>query len=361
MIEIARLYFLACELKPELPDYRLMSLITPKYRELIKSAATNGISSGIAGYEQLRAIYDAGKAIDIEPSNQEFKSLLSSMINSSLDQKEDYSIDDKMDLMTRLTAYYKSGKSTIPKVIRKFTDEPPEFLFFQSGFEPLDRVLVKGLVKGITTIVANAGVGKSYIALAIAAVWDGPVIYYEPENGEALTLTRIATMDKSNLENKEIHFGFYHSKEILEYVKDHADENLLVIMDSLSVVCGEGRDSNSGSLYVETYQDSIKMLEYCKHVLITTHLRRHSDGDTISAAGASSAIEKYSTAQIHLSKEGKLPDGCWQYRFFTPKYRAGESQVEVKFAFNYEEAKCMYIVEQPKFTNQLLEEMEEFV
>ena len=359
MIEIARIFFLAAELKPNLPDFKLMRCLPPKYTELITSAAKNGVASGVANYEQLATLYEAGARFGIEPTEIEFRSLLTNMIREEI-EKRDMQIEERLDLMDRLVRFYKQGTSYIAQVCRTFNSPPPLMSKFSTGFDPLDKVLGGSVVTGATTIVANPGTGKSYVSIAIASNWKhGSVWFYDPENGEGLMLTRTESIDRDeSYDSKKLFFGFYNPEEILEKLRDDPDPGRLVIMDSLHFICGTGRTPDSGAKYERSYQAAIAMKQYCKKIIITTQVKRGGDGDSIDAGAASSCIERHSDAQIHLSKGLPLGDGTYEYRMFCSKNRNGVGGTEVKFAFDYDKAICRYIVEAPVFSEEAMETME---
>lgn len=360
---IARLYYLACELSPILPDNKLLRLLSPKYVELLQSATLNGIASNQVGYEQLAAIYEIGAKVGIEPSEKEFRSALSAMLTEALNANDKLSLDDNMHLRSRLLNYYKTGTSFITPVRCSFKTKVPPLAYFKTGFEPLDEVLGGGTVTEVTTIVANPGTGKSYITLGIANGWKyGSVLFYDPENGQALMLNRANQMDdnEDSPDNKEFIFGHYDPEEILEYLVDNPDPGRLVIMDSLHFVCGTGRTPDSGLKYEKAYQCAVAMKMYCKLIIITTQIKRGADGDSLEAGAASACIERHSGAQINLSKKERLEDGYYKYRMYCSKNRNGVGGTEIEFAFDYEKAKSRYIIRPPVFSEGLLEQMESF-
>ena len=359
MIEIARIFFLAAELKPNLPDLKLMRCLPLKYTELITSAAKNGIASGVANFEQLATLYEAGARFGIEPTIIEFRSLLTNLLREEI-EKRDMQIEDRLDLLDRLVRFYKQGTSYIAQVRRNFNSPAPIMAKFSTGFAPLDKVLGGSTVTEVTTIVATTGTGKSYISLAIAAGWKhGSVWFYDPENGESLMLTRTESIDRDkSYDNKELIFGFYNPEQILEELRDNPDPGRLIIMDSLHFICGTGRTPDSGTRYERTYNAAVAMKQYCKKIIITTQVKRGADGDSIDSAAASSCIEHHSGAMIHLSKGLPLGDGTYEYRMFCSKNRNGVGGTEVKFAFDYEKAVCRYIVEAPIFSEETMETME---
>lgn len=359
MIEIARIFFLAAELKPTLPDFKLMRCLPPKYNELITSAAKNGVASGVANYDQLATLYEAGARFGIEPTVIEFRSLLTIMLREEI-EKRDMQIEERIDLMDRLVRFYKQGISYIAQVHRTFNSPAPKMAIFSTGFDPLDIVLGGSTVTEVTTIVATTGTGKSYISLAIAAGWrHGSVWFYDPENGESLMLTRTESIDRDiTYDDKKLIFGFYNPEQILEDLRDNPDPGRLVIMDSLHFVCGTGRTPDSGARYERTYNAAVAMKQHCKNIIITTQVKRGADGDSIDSASASSCIEHHSGAMIHLSKGLPLGDGTYEYRMFCSKNRNGVGGTEVKFAFDYEKATCRYIVEAPIFSEKTMNTMD---
>lgn len=367
-IELARLYYLACELRPNLPDHKLMQVLPKMYTELITSGCKNGISSGISNYQQLAQLYSMGEAIGIEPTENEFKSLISSMIASEVESKKELPIDVKINYYDRLTRYYKQGESFIPQVRRTFNSPAPLVSKFSSGFLPYDKVLGAtpenpfSVVNDVTTIIANPGTGKSYLSLAIGAAWPhGSVYIYDPENGEGVVLNRAETLPdrgSESYDNKHIIFGWYGVETILEHFKDNPDLNALVILDSLHFVCGDGSDPSSRMEYFKAYKAAVALKQYVKHVIITTQVKRGANGDSIDAAAASSTIERDSGALLHLSKGMYLGNGTVEYRLFSSKYRHGPNQVEVNFIFDYVKAQCVHIVEPMVMTKELYDNME---
>lgn len=366
MIEFARLYFLACELKPTLPEHKLLRLLPPKQVELLISAVKSGIGSGLANYDQLAALYEMGKSENV--SHENFKTTLSGMLEEAISAKSNISIDERIQLWGKLAKYYESRKIA-PPVVRKFNEQGPELVLFATGFAPLDKVLGKNKKPGeiipteVITIIAQPGTGKSYISLAIANAWKhGPVLLYDPENGEGLVMSRANSAVKvgdPEYDNKRFIFGHYDPDDILAYIQDNPMEGLLVILDSMHCICGDGRSPASGAEYERMLRIMSAMKKYAKLIIGTTQVKRGADGDDLEAAAASASIERWTGAQIHLSKEDELEDNLQQYRMYCSKNRSGVQGQEVRFAFDYEKAKT-YLIEPQKYTPTLLDDMESF-
>lgn len=359
MIELARIYFLACELQPPLPNHKLMRQLPPKYAELIASAAANGLASGIAGYAQLAQLYEKGAQFGIEPTLLEFKGLMTALLREEIEKRE-MSLFERMELSAQLVAYFRQGESFITQERLKFNTPAPPLNRFSTGFAPLDSVLGGNAVTSVVTLIASPGTGKSYLSLAIAAGWShGSVLFYDPENGSGLMLERAQSIDVDRKpDNKEFIFGYYNPDEILEELREDPDPGRLIIMDSLHFICGTGRTPDSGAKYEKAYTTAVAMQQHCKLVLITTQVKRGADGDSIDAGAASSCIERHSGAQIHLSKGELLPDGATEYRMFCSKNRYGPGGLEIKFAFDYFNAICRYLVEDLKYSEEAMEQME---
>lgn len=346
MEEIFRLYYLAVELRPTLPNTKLMNILPRKYADLIYSGVRDGLGSMLAGYETLAASYMRGASSGVTASEREFKSLITALIHRELSSKTDIRLEDQIQLQGALASYYQSGTSIIKQKRVKFNTKSSPLAKFSSGFEPLDVVLGGALLKGVITLLGIPSMGKTYIAQAIANSWQhGSVWFCEPEVGEDLILDRQDNIAGFDLESKEYFFGHYSPEAMLDMVQEEPDENRLIVWDSLHVICGTGSTPESRNKYERAYETAIRLKAHCKLLIITTQVKRGNSGDEIDSGAASSCIERYSDAQINIRKELLLPDGCNQVRLFCSKNRMGPGGGLVNFAFNYEKGKFAYMMD----------------
>jgi hypothetical protein len=347
MQEVYRLYYLAVELRPELPDSRLMALLPPKIRDLIESGTRDGLGAGMANYGTLQATYMEG-ANGVEATDSEFRGLLTAMLDSEVSRREDLPLTTRMKYRSRLASYYTQNKSVIATKRVKFNEKSDPLLRFPTGFLPIDTVLGgRGITAGVITLIAVPGSGKTYLSQAIANLHNGAVWMFDAETGEGLVMDRQKDIDGVNLDNKEYIFGSYNVEDIYEDARANPDPERLIILDSLHFVCGDGRTPESGARYSAAYKWAIEMAHagYCKYVLITTQVKRGSDGNSIDSAAASATIERDSSALINLTKLHPLPDGTVKMRLFCNKNRMGLAGAITYFAFRYEKGKAEYVIE----------------
>ncbi len=346
MEEIFRLYYLAVELRPILPNTKLMNILPRKYADLIYSGVRDGLGSMLAGYETLTASYMRGASSGVTPTEHEFKSLITALIHRELSSKTDIRLEDQISLQGALANYYQSGSSIIQQKRVKFTSKPSPLSKFSSGFEPLDAILGGQVLKSVITLLAVPASGKTYIAQAIANNWShGSAWYFEPEVGEDLILDRQERISTGvNLDSKEYFFGNYSPEAVLDLVKEEPDENRIIVWDSLHVICGTGSTPESRAKYERAYEIAVRLKDHCKLLIITTQVKRGNSGDDIDSGAASSCIERYSDAQINIRKELLLPDGANQVRLFCSKNRMGPGGGLVNFAFDYTTGSYKYMI-----------------
>lgn len=358
---LSRLYYLAVEVKPTLPDSRLYNLLSKNWRRLIDSGITNGLASGIANYDQLKHLYELGSS-NIEPTEKEFRLLLGQSIMTQLEGDVSKSTIERVKLAGSLNVYISSiGNTTTKKAF--FTEPAPPLTTFNSGFKPLDTLVSEnGLSTEIITFLGKPGSGKSSIALSIAGEWpkNSNVWYFEPELGQGFMLNKISKTDFSWNENCVLYSGFYGVENILKMIEQEPDDDRLIVLDSLHVVCGDGTTAESRSKYTAAYEAMLELKTKCKLIVVTTQVKRGSTADDIEAAAGSSAIERYSGVLIGITKgpplppEGKLNS----VGLFAIKNRLGAAGKKKEFAFDYLRCKSKYTLDDPEEMLKALDETE---
>lgn len=337
-----RLFRLACDTRPTLPSRDLMNVLAPDIRDLISSGAKSGFNTNHAQLAQLEVIYTTG-ASDRPSTQEEFRELLSQAIFDTLLEAHTMDTRKRTALFAQLDAY-STSTSVIPQTRRAWNSPAPPSTHFQTGFAPLDRVLGNKVRKGVITVLAIPGDGKSYFGLALGDIWDGPVWMFDPENGEEVTLERAQTIAREKCEEKEFIFGNYDPTTILAEARADPNPNRLIILDSLHFVCGTGQNAGDAIRYARAYECAIQLAAVSKLVLITTQIKRGADGDSIDAGAASACIERHSAVLLHLKKGMLRPDLLQTYRLFASKHRTGVGGLELEYAFHYEKAQSMYII-----------------
>lgn len=346
MRELPRLYRLAVDLKPNLPDQRLMKLLPKTWGNVISSGAIDGLGSGITGYDQLERIYMEGAENGIEPSFNEFKSLLCNQIRKQLIEKNaDLNLREVTKYWALLDDYYNRDDKALKQEKFNYNDPAPEFMTFSSCFLPFDEIIKAdgenpGVTNGTVTLIGITGTGKSKLALAFTDLWNyGPSFMFDPENGKARTMSRIKKLNKDH--NEKYGFvGEYSADEVYNICADANDPNLLLVVDSMHAICGDGDDFNSRAMYREWYKmfNAVMIGGYAKLVLNTTQVKRNDDGKSISSAAGSRNIENWSSFLLFAEKGSALPGppktAYHEVTLYGNKNRDGSSK-PVKFVFDY--------------------------
>lgn len=343
---LCRLYYLACEIKPRLPDRKLLLVLPKTWQELINSAIDSGIGSGVTNYDQLQAMYMHGCESGIPPSEVEFKSLLANEITQFLD-KSDFTFKYKLKLQSLLYNYLEGTANSIRHSICTFDKEPEPLSRFSTGFWPIDDVLSDpdepGVISEVITLLGQSGAGKTYMATTMAAMWPhGSVWMFQPELDENLILHRVARMDSQWASGQApiLETGVYNPEVVLDRCIEDNDPNRLVIFDSLSYICGSGDNPENRAKWERYYHACVELKSYVKMVLITTHIKRGDSGKNIDSGAGSSAIEKNSGAQVLFEKLHALPNyKGTRCQFTATKNRMGPDNQVISFDYDYTTSK----------------------
>lgn len=346
MRELHRLYHLAVDLKPHLPDRKLMDLLPKTWGKIITSGAIDGLGSGIANYAQLEQLYMDGAENGIEASDKEFKALLTSNIkNQLIERHREFDLKTLTKLFGLVDAYYNRTDAALKQEKFNYNDPAPEFMTFSSCFRPFDEVIKAddrnpGVTSGTITLLGITGTGKSKLALAVTDMWNyGPTFMFDPENGKARTMSRIKRLDKTH--NEKYGFvGEYSADEVYNICVDANDPGLLLVVDSMHAICGDGDDFSSRAMYREWYKmfNALMIGGYVKLVLDTTQVKRNDDGKSITSAAGSRNIENWSSYLLFAEKGSSLPGpintSYHEVTLYGNKNRDGFSK-PVKFVFDY--------------------------
>jgi hypothetical protein len=347
MRELHRLYYLAVDLKPRLPDRKLLDLLPKTWGRLIQSAVDDGTGSGLASQAQLDDFYMKGAESGIKPTLKEFKGLLCTVIRENLREKEkELSNADATRLYGLLHRFYTYDDSKRPEKWMSFNAKAPDLVTFSSCFPPLDDIIragVKnepGVFTEIITMLGFTGTGKSVLTLAIGKEWNhGSVWYFDPEVGEGLTLYRLNVMETLHDPSKMVVFGDYDIDEVLQRCIDDPDPNRLLIFDSLHAICGDGDTSDSRQMYANYYKKFSKMKDYVKLIIVTTQIKRGDDGKNLHSAAGSRNIENWSGALVSAHQGGIIAgpnnEPYNEVKLYGIKNRMGQKNRECDFVFDY--------------------------
>lgn len=353
--DLTRLFYLSCELRPALPDKRLMSRLGKSWAPIIKAGADLGLGGASAALpgvnlDQLTNFYMAGSESGAAPHLDEFRGLLAKRLYEAITEAADLSTVDQIALLGVLSRWYNgldsvNGDGSIDWDAE--IDIPP---FTKTGFWPLDRIAGKdGLAQGVATIVARPEVGKTTMAIAAAFEWRkaniGPVVFIQTELAASVMRMKIDGMARgqglkvSDLFRKDVDrlvFGRRAADDALADLVANPDLDRLVIFDSVGGYCGQGDTAESRTRFADLYDSLVQVKNHSRFVMACAHVKRGVDMADIESAAGSSAVERFSDYLFYMTKDPTpRPDGMLEARFESLKNRYGDHQRKVPFVFNY--------------------------
>lgn len=353
--KMSRMFMIACEVRPDLPDQRLMSFLGKSWSPVITAGAKHGLAGaamaipGVSA-DQLAAFYMAGAESGATPTADEFRSALAGTIHEAITGNDSLSALDQMLLVGKLAKWYEGKNSANGEDEIDFDaviDTPP---FTKTGFWPLDRLHgPDGLPQGICTVLSRPGVGKTTTALALAYLWRvhdiGEVWICQTEIAASAQLMKMAGITGGrNVFRKGVDrmvFGRRNSQSCLEKLAANPDPNRLVLFDSVTGFCGQGDGPESRTRFADFYDLACQVKNVSRMLIAFTHVKRGTDIADIESAAGSSAIERYSDSMVYLSTDGvPMPNGCVEIRGESLKNRWGSHQRPIKYVFNYQTGEC---------------------
>ncbi len=354
--KMCRIYYLAAELKPDIPNKKLLSLLGNGWSQLITAGSLYGLAGTSAAvpdcsFDQLVNFYEQGASSGATPNMEEFRATLASVIYEKL-CGNDLPVLDKVKLSGQLDKWFSGKDSANGSGVVDFDSEAEFPMFTHTGFAPLDSIAGEnGVPQELISILGKPEVGKTSIALAIAHQWRrnniGPVSFIQTElshsamklkiQGQALPGEKLWRSGEDRLI-----FGNRAASEELERCEENPDGNRLIIWDSTTGTCGTG-DSPEGRLrYVSLYENLMRVKNSSRMVIACGHVKRGQDETNIESAAGSAIIERLSGLIVCIDKEeGSRPDGTYDIRIQTVKNRYAGRVRPFTFAFDYVTGQAM--------------------
>lgn len=347
--QLERLFMLACELKPDLPDRGLMALLGKTWNPIITAAAEHGLAGAAsalptASVDQLSRLYMAGAETGAAPSIEEFRATLAGRIYEAICGNDNISQLDQIKLAGKLGKWFEGRGSTNGEEEMDFdakVDTPP---FTKSGFWPFDDLHSShGMPQEICTVLSRPGVGKTTMALATAKAWRensvGSVVLIQTEIAPSALRMKIDAMCQPGLFRSGVDrlvFGRRNAQTMMQRMIENPDPDRLVLFDSVTGFCGQGDGPESRTRFAELYDDLCQVKNNSRTVMAFSHVKRGTDLADIESAAGSSAVERFSGSLIYLSADDTArPDGLVAVKAEILKNRYGSLVRPKKFLFDY--------------------------
>lgn len=358
---LARLFYLSCELRPDLPENKLLNLLGKAWPDMIRSGAQYGLAGSsqalpTISFDQLSNFYMMGAESGATPDLEEFRSALSGAIYERICGNENLSVLDQINMASKLGLWLNGRASQNGDSEIDWDQEVTTPMYTKVGFWPIDQIHSdKGVPQGICTVLSQPGVGKSTIGTGMGLEWRrkniGSVIMLQTELSPAGMRKKIDGMihphDKlfrSGIDR--IIFGRRQVAQALDTMIDNPDPNRLVLFDSVTGYCGQGDGPDSRTRFAELYDALCQVKNASRLVFAFSHVRRGEDMAHIEMSAGSSAIERFSDSLIYLSSDQvPLPDGRVEIKIESIKNRWDQQQRPFKFLFNYETGQASEIDE----------------
>ena len=347
---ISRLFYLSCELKPDLPSSQLLNMLGKSWSEVIYAASKYGLGGCTAAlpevsFQQLNSLYETGSDSGATPTVEEFRSMLAGAIYKKIKDSENISDIQQMKLSCDLYTWFNGKDSMSGEGELDFDAKlsiPP---FTKTGFWPIDKIHgSRGVPQGVCTLLAKPGVGKTTSAIAIAKNWKeqqiGPVVFMQTELSAPMLCMKIEEMTittpglwQSGVD--KLVFGRSVTKT-MESLIDNPDPNRLVIFDSVVGHCGQGDTADSRAKFDDLYRTLCELKNASRMCIAVTHVKRGIDIANIEAAAGSSVVERLSDSMIYMSSSDIVrPDGKVTIKVEDLKNRWGRKVTPFKYLFDY--------------------------
>lgn len=348
---ISRLYYLACELQPDLPPVALMRMLGKSWTPIITAGAAYGLAGSAAAlptvsYDQLTQFFMEGSKSGSEPSLTEFRAALSGVLYEKITGNESISILDQISLAGKLGQWLDGrdsangdGEMDFDAVI----ETPP---FTKTGFWPLDQIAgERGLPQEVVTLLARPESGKTTVALSVACEWRraniGPVWFIQTELAASAMRMKIDGMMQPGEKLwrpgiDRLVFGRRSADNALDYLIAHPDPDRLVIFDSIGGHCGQGDSSASRERFAELFDKLMQVKNSSRMALACGHVKRGVDMADIESAAGSSAVERFSGCLFYMDKDPTtFPDGTSQIQIESLKNRYHGHVRRFNFRYDY--------------------------
>lgn len=335
--QLSRLYYLACELKPALPEDTIGRYIGKSYWPLIKAGAAFGLAgtaAAVAGTsaDVISEFYMQGAETGLEPTIDEFMAGLGGMIFEAITAKSDLSSLEQMRLITKLNAFIDGGHSYNGDGAMDFDAVVPTPMFTKTGFWPLDNICgVDGCPQDVVTLLAKPEAGKTRTALSVIHSWRrldiGPVVLIQSEMSASAMSHVVRSMSRADEKLfrsgvDQMIFGKRGAEQWLKQLQDNPDPDRLVVFDSIGGHCGQGDTPDSRNRFAELYMNLMAVKNASRLVLACGHVKRGEDMYNIESAAGSSAIERFSGVLAFITKDPEpWPGGRSSIRIETSKNR----------------------------------------
>lgn len=347
---LSRLYYLSCELRPDLPPGKLLGLLGKSWAPLIAAGAEYGLGGTTvaipsASMDQLSQLYMAGAESGASPDLEEFRAALASQIYGKICGNDELSVLQQINLSTDLGSWLKGRDSTNGDGEIDWdakVDVPP---FTKTGWYPIDRIHGDhGVPQEVITVLSKPGVGKTTAAIAIAAAWRkqniGPVTMIQTEIAPSALRMKIdgipnsAGLWRSGID--KLVFGRRGASTALQHLIDNPDPTRLVLFDSVTGFCGQGDTSESRQRFADLYDELCQVKNLNRMVMTFSHVKRGTDMADIESAAGSSSIERFSGSLVYMHSDGVArPDGKVEVHIESLKNRYGRIVRPFKFIFDY--------------------------
>jgi hypothetical protein len=348
--QLSRLYFLACELHPDLPETGLMALLGKSWRPIIEAGAKHGLAGTVAALpnvnaDQVSNMYMAGAETGATPTLEEFRSALAGRIYESICGSDSMSTLDQIKLAGKLGRWYDGRDSHNGDGVIDFDAVVETPLFTKSGFWPLDRIMgVDGMPQEVITVLARPGVGKTSVGLSLAHQWRrrdiGPVTFVQTElAASAMRMkvdgqTRGQRLWRSGVD--QLVFGRRGAQQALERLCAEPHPDRLIVFDSITGHCGQGDNPESRTRFADLYDHLMEAKNCNRMVVAMSHVKRGTDMADIESAAGSSAVERFSGGLVYMQSDGcPMPDGRVEIRIESLKNRYHGRVRPFRFLYDY--------------------------
>lgn len=348
---LERLFYMAVELRPDLPNSKLMALLGKTWGPIIRAGAEHGLAGAAAALpkvnmDQLSAFYMAGADSGATPDAAEFRAALAGRIYDSICGNDNISQLEQIKLAGQLGAWFEGMNSAVGDSEMDWDAEVATPPFTKSGFWPLDQIHgSRGIPQGITTVLGAPGAGKTTIALALGVEWRraniGRVIMMQTEIPPSPLRMKIDEMiGKEKLFRPGIDrlvFGPRNCQQFIERIIQNPDPDTLLIFDSITGMCGQGESSESRTRYADLFHDMRQAVNVSRMAFMFHHVKRGVDmADQESGAG-SRVVEQMSDNLLYIKKDDTpRPDGLSAVKVEALKLRYNGSIARpLNFTFDY--------------------------